>query len=229
MQIMIKRIVLVVVALCVPQMVHAQGTTYISNLGQSSSGSDAVGSDSSLAIVFLTGPNAGGYSLNSVQLAMTVASGNPGSFTASIYSNGDPTTGAIPGSSLDTLTGSANPATAGIYSYTSAANFTFSPGTFYCVVLTAGTPVANGAYGWSLAGAYPDNPPDSWGDAALWHSSNGSSWSFGPYVPNVYPQFAINASAVPEPCISTLFVLGGLVLLWHRRSKKLFHSLPTEC
>jgi hypothetical protein len=64
-------------------------TAYLSNLGQSSTGSLAVGSDSWLAASFGTGTNEGGYELNSIQLAMTDASGNPSGFTVMIYTNGE--------------------------------------------------------------------------------------------------------------------------------------------
>jgi len=85
-------------------------------------------------------------------------------------------------------------------------------------VLSGGTAIANGAYEWSYAGANSYNPSDGWkspfGAFAFWTSSNGSlSWNstLG------FPQFAIDATAVPEPNISGLLGLSGLVLCWRMK------------
>ena len=68
-----------------PKISRAQGTTYISNLGQSSSTSAAVGSDEWLALGFSTGNNSSGYQLNSIQLEMANAIGNPTGFAVMLY------------------------------------------------------------------------------------------------------------------------------------------------
>src|ERR1017187_6872880 len=73
-----KPIIMVIVALLVPQYIQAQGTTtYLSNLSQASAGSFAIGRNSWYAAGFETGNNASGYSVNSIQLLMTGAYGNP--------------------------------------------------------------------------------------------------------------------------------------------------------
>ena len=182
MKAIIGGIIVFAVALA-PQIVQAQGTmTYLSNLNQASAGSLAVGSDSWLAAGFGTGNNANGYVLNSIQLGMTDASGNPSNFTVMIYANAGPT-GIFPGSSLGTLDGSLNPATGGIFTYTPASNLTLSPSTFYYIVLTAGTTVANGAYDWSYAGANSYNPSGGWFSlGGIWTSSNGSFSAGGGYI-----------------------------------------------
>ena len=206
------------VALLAPQIVQAQGTmTYLSNLGQSPDGSNAVGSDSWLAALFGTGPNAGGYSLNSIQLGMANASGNPSGFTVMLYSEVG-VTGYFPGSSLGTLDGSLNPTTAGIYTFTPASNLTLSPSTYYFIVLTAGTTVANGAYEWNALNTFSYNPSGGWGGVISWISNNGSLWTAHP--PLDFSQFAINATVIPEPGVLSLFGLGGLGFLWHRRKAK---------
>jgi hypothetical protein len=219
----INGLVVLVVGVFVQQATQAQGTTYMSNLGQPSIGSEAVGSDSWLAAGFTTGNNARGYVLNSVQLAMTDASGNPSGFTAMIYSNGGAPEGVSPGSSLGTLVASADPATAGIYTYTPAANFTLSPITFYFIVLTAGTAVANGSYAWSVTGT-PSNYNNRWGDEFFYQSSNGTSWGYNPNTyPQfaiIYPQFALNATPIPEPRMCGLSILSGLLFIWRHRKAK---------
>jgi len=80
-------LVIVFASILTPRLLQAQGTmTYLSNLGQASAGSVAVGSNSWVSFAFQTGPDASGYVLNSVQLAMADASGNPSGFTMFLYS-----------------------------------------------------------------------------------------------------------------------------------------------
>jgi hypothetical protein len=207
-------IIIFAVTLLAPQITRAQGTTYLSNLGQTSAGSVAVGSDSWLAILFIPGKqNLNGYTLNSIQLALTDATGNPSDFTVMIWN------GLSPASSLGTLNGSADPAAGDIYTYTAPSSLTLMPGTDYYIVLTAGTAVANGAYEWSFTGTTFDNPIGGWlnGLAApepVSTSIDGSSWS---EIKNAFPQFAINATPIPEPSPSWLILLGSGVLLYARR------------
>src|ERR1035441_10574072 len=113
-----------------PHVAEAQGTLYVSNLGLTSSGSSPVGHDSWLAVDFRTGTNAGGYSLNSFQVALADASGNPSGFTAMLYTEvGD--AAPLPGSSLGTLNGSLSPVTGGIYTYSPASDLVLLPNTPY--------------------------------------------------------------------------------------------------
>ena len=217
----ISGIIACVFGLLAPQILQAQGTTYVSNLDQSSVGSVAVGSDSWLTEAFQTGTNPSGYVLNSIELAMTDASNNPSGFTVMLYA---PAVGSLlPGSSLGTLDCSLNPVTAGIYTYTPAATLTLFPNSPYCIVLTAGTAVANGAYEWSYAGTSSYNPSGGWSSppfnlGGVWTSSNGSA----PWIESVstFAQFAVNGSPVPEPGVLSLFVLGGLLLVWRHRKPK---------
>jgi hypothetical protein len=131
-----KLIIMFVVGVMIQQIMQAQGTVYVSNLGQTSTGSEAIGSNFWMAALFYTGGNANGYSLDSIQLAMTDISGNPSDFTAMIYNEANNPAAILPGSSLGTLSGSDNPSTAGIYTYTPAASLILSPGTPYFIVLT---------------------------------------------------------------------------------------------
>lgn len=119
------------------------------------------------------------------------------------------------GSSLGTLNGSLDPVTSGIYTYTPAGSLTLAPDQAYCIVLTAGTPVANGAYEWSYADMNSYNPSGGWSFIGVWTSSNGSA----PWVGSggTFPQFAINATAVPEPSTLGLLSLGAFFLVCHRR------------
>lgn len=212
---LIANAVVVLVFGLAAQIAQAQGTSYLSNLSQASTGSYAIGSDAWIAIAFTTGNNADGYALNSVQLAMTDASGNPSDFTVMIYTSAG-VGGPLPGSSLGTLDGSLNPVPPGTYTYTDDSNIILSRNTFYFIVLTAGTTVANGAFDWSRASANSYNPSGGWSWAGYFNSNNGSSWS---YAPSIFPQFAITATPVPEPSASWLLLLGVGFFLFVRKHK----------
>jgi hypothetical protein len=206
-------------ALLAPQLVQAQGTmTYLSGLSTNSTGSVAVGSDSWLAADFYTGINSGGYTLDSIQLGMADASGSPSNFLVMLYTafiGGY----VIPGSNLDTLNGSLNPTTAGIFTYTPASTLTLSNHTDYFIVLTAGTTVAGGAYNLNES-TYPPNSSGNWsvGNGIIQSSNGASPWSPTPYLG--IAQFAITVTGVPEPSVLGLLGLGGLAFLWHHRKSK---------
>jgi hypothetical protein len=218
-----KTIILIfAVGVVAAQNIKAQGTTYMSDLAQSSSGSNPIGSDSWFATGIFTGNNPSGYTLNSVQLPMTGASGNPSGLTVMIYKLAP---GMLvynnPGTLFATLNGSSDPEIAGIYTYTPASSLTLLPAVYF-IVLTAGTTVATGAYEWSFANSFSFNTVGGWGEAigpagAEFQSSDGSSWN------NVYPtshrawQFAINATAIPEPSPVSLILLGTGILFYVRR------------
>ena len=209
-----KRIITAFVAgLLAQQIAQAQGTIYLSSLSQTSTGTVSVGSDSWLAALFIAGTNAGGYLLDSVQLGIADATGNPSGFTGMIYNSSVLPGGAPPGSSLATLTGSATPSTAGIYTYTPISSLTLSPSTTYFIVLTAGTTVANGAYEWNLTAPSSYNPSGGWRGGGIFESSDGAQWSYYSYS----PQFAITATAIPEPGVLGLLCLGGIFLFRRRR------------
>ena len=197
-----------------PQTTTAQGTTYISNLDQAAGGSMVVGSDSWLAESFFTGTNLPGYSLSSVQLKTVPASGAASGFSVAIYSN-DPNNFRYPGNRLGELTGP-DPAAGGIYAYT-AANITLSPSTYYFVVVTAATSIANGAYSWSYAGVSSYTASGGWQLGPYHHSSaDGSVWN-RTAVPNMH--FAVDASPVPEPAVAALMGIGLACLLLGRHKR----------
>jgi hypothetical protein len=216
-KIMMRGVFAFAVALLFPQIVHSQGTmTYLSNLGQTSAGSLPVGSDSWLAVEFFTGTNAGGYALDSIQLGMADASGNPSDFTAMIYA---PNSFAFfPGGSIGTLNGSLNPTPGGVFTYSSTSSIALLPSHYYFFVLSAGTAVDSGAYDLNYVAARNYAQDGGWVSfGGTLTSSDGSSWNS---ISSGFPQFAINAIPVPEPGVLGLFGLGGLFFLWHRRKSK---------
>jgi PEP-CTERM motif len=219
---------LVVVGVSVSQLVYAQGTTYLSSLGQPPTGSGMVGGETPVgpiftwqAAQFYTGNNVGGYTLDSIQVAMADASGIPSGFTAMLYNNG----GSIsprPGNSLGVLNGSDNPSTAGTYIYTPGADIILSPDTYYSIVLSANTgPGSIGAYEWNMvAGASSYSSSGGWEVASpsSFYSSNDSDWIPG----SSCFQYAIIATAIPEPSASWLLLLGSGILFYVRRNREHF-------
>ena len=139
---------------------QAQGIVYLSSLSQTSTGIASVGSNSWLAALFFTGNNVGGYVLNSAQLGMTDASGNPGNFRVMLYTAAG-VASVFPGSSLGTLSGSTNPATAGNFTFVAPSNLVLTPNAAYFIVLTSGTAIANGAYNWNES-SFPPNSSGGW-------------------------------------------------------------------
>ena len=204
-----------------PSFAQAQGTVaYVSNVGRPQAGSLAVGSDSWVGNQFMVGTNTGGYALNSVQLAMAAAAGNPNGFTVALYATWagvTPYHGAGDASFILPLLGSTNPSTAGIYTYTPQTALDLSQSYIYSVVLTAGTSVANGSYNWSEAdGAL--GLSDGWNSAYfLFNSSDGLVWSDNPTPNGSYPEFAVSAVTVPEPGVPAFWGIGiFLFCLWRK-------------
>jgi hypothetical protein len=205
--------IFVIICLSLPLLVQAQGTLYVSNLGQPSSGSAPVASDQWLADVFGTGTNSGGYELNSIQLLMNAASNSPSGFTVSIFNDNGP--GGVPGSSLGSLSGSANPSAAGIYTYT-ASGLNLQPSTRYMLVLWATTPLTSGSYNWSVPYPSGSSSIESWRIYGAYSSSdNGLSWGETRWI----LQYGIYATAVPEPSALALAGLGVLSLSFWRRKQ----------
>jgi|SRR5579885_3502471 len=192
---------------------QGQGVLYVSNLGETAGGAMAVASNSWIAQLFVSGSNPQGYLLNSIQLLMNPASGNPSGFAVSIYSadgNGNP------GTLLGNLFGDSNPMAGGVFSY-SASEVKLSPITDYFVSVTAATSVGTGAYSWSLANTTSDTTfgDPRWAIYELYDTSlNGVDWThFAGQNPF---QMAIYATAIPEPSVAFLVFLGGGVLIFLR-------------
>ena len=203
----------------------AQGLLYVSNLGQTSTGSAYIGRDSWIAQTLVTGTNPGGYSLNSVQLLMDASLRTPTGFAVSVYSKtGDPHSAQLPGdspkSSLGSLSGPA-PTGSGVFSYV-ASGIALSPSSVYFIVATASTPIADGAYAWrAVNGATYANGFSI--EDYYFGSSNGSTWTWYPRQ-SVF-QIAIYATPIPEPSASLLLMLGlGSGVLFRRRRRQLQHA-----
>jgi hypothetical protein len=191
-----------------PQIANAQSTVFLSHLGSSADTGIGVQSDQWWAVSFETGTAANGYSLDSIQLRIAGKSGNPTGFELLLYNNN----GGLPGSSLDSLSGS-DPTGAGVYTF-SATGITLSPSTVYWAVTTSSDSSLSGnSFYWAFdPNSYTSS--DGWSLGSDAASFNGSSWNGNATSPFT---LAINASAVPEPEIYSLTGLGLLAILLRRR------------
>ncbi|HVU26590.1 MAG TPA: choice-of-anchor R domain-containing protein [Verrucomicrobiae bacterium] len=217
-------LVLLLAGLLCPIFMQAQGTLYLSNSGVTPMGSAEIGSDSWIGQSFYTGTNPDGYTLDSIQLLMNSAIGNPDNVTVSIYSWTSGT--GAPGTEIASLTGF-NPSTGGLYTYT-ASGITLLPSTdgaeqSYFVVVTASTPVAVGAYDWSAANTEQQQLSEFiQNDGWLFHdeyfsSTDGSTWT--KTIRQDIFQMAIYATPIPEPQIYAVLGL-SLAYIGFRRFRR---------
>ena len=194
----------------------AQGTIYISNLGANSLGTVAIANNAWLAQSFGTGPNSQGYSLNNIQLSLTPASGTPSGFSVFLYGGN----GAYPSNSLASLTGPSNPSQGGIVTF-SDSSLALLPSTRYWIVLTAQSTLSSGAYSSSIASFFTYTASDNWWmDRYYAKSLDGLNWVDNNVGFNL--QFAVNATAIPEPSSLALYLCGSLLIagkLWRRSER----------
>jgi len=201
-----KLIILLAACMLLAQEVRAQGTLYLSNLGQGAFGV-GTGNGGWLAQGIETGTDSGGYVLNSVDLGMTTATGTPGGIEVAIYSalNG------VPYQNLGTLNGSVNPSSAGVYEYDSS-GIMLAPSTEYFVVAMDATTVSGGYYNWlaNAEGASVTSLND-WSIQGNYGSGNsGSTWAG---IRAYGLQTAIYATPVPEPSLWILGAIGTGILV----------------
>ena len=108
----------------------------VSNLSETPTGTGvSITSRFKEATAFTTGSHAAGYSLQEVVLKFRDAVGNPGSFTAAIHADSD---GNPAATTTYTLSGDANPSTAGDYAYTCSGTCTLDSNTTY-FLMASGT------------------------------------------------------------------------------------------
>jgi len=218
-----------VIGLLSSRIGQAQGTVYSSNMGDTPTGSFAVANNSRIAQEFVwEGYIVNGVVLtpdcilNSIQLLMGTASGNPSGFTVSIYTVGS----SGPGTSLGTLTGDPNPDNPSVYTYTTP-GIILSPATSYFVVVDSASPSAQGAYNWSVTtslaqiakGLTINNVTGYLTiDDVYCDSADGLSWNS--HLRQDIAQMAIYGTPVPEPSLWLLFICGaGIIHFVGRRWK----------
>jgi hypothetical protein len=226
-------IVIITIAFLAPQICRSQETTYLSSLGQTPYGAEGIGSNLWLGVTFRTGTNTGGYSLDAFQLSMAneeSAGGRPGGFTVYLYSDASGGLFPVPGNRIATLGGSADPATAGIYTYTPASSLTLSPASFYSVVITASTPyigpqAAPMGYLWNfmyLPNSSAYDPIGGWHDLSVDVSNDGVNWTSSPRDTFLY---SIMAEPVPEPGTLSLSLVAGFLFVLNRLKQALMSGI----
>ena len=200
-------VALLVLAFCMGQNLAAQGTLHISNLNRSPGDRLPVASDSQLAQPFRTGESPNGFTLSAVEVRLGSSAGTPTGFRISVYSSLEPAV------SLGTLSGP-DPMGGGLYTFSSQ-GILLSPASEFFVVLSATTPASVGSYSWRTTSSGSD---PNW-SIAPWHcvSVDGSDWAVS-YRGEF--QLGITATAVPEPSVLCLAVLGLGGLAWRWRARR---------
>ena len=182
------------------QVATAQGTLFLSNLATPPNGNSTIGAGSWWGQDFQTGTNPGGYNLSIVQLLMNSASGSPSGFNLSLYSL------PLPNSFIGNLTGS-EPLAGGTYTF-SASGIHLQASSLYFIVASASSPLSQGTYNWSYGTAPPEVA--GWSILKRYHSTDGVNWLIADRSSAF--QFAVYATAVPEPSSLFLLAMGGSFL-----------------
>jgi hypothetical protein len=214
------RIILLVISPCLASQ-NTRATVDLSNLGESSSGALAFtqgGPNGTpvglwLAQVFETGSAPGGYSLDSVQLSLDVTASPAGSVVVYLYGS----SGSAPGT-LENTINSGSPSASGIYTF-AASGILLSPLTKYWVVATTTADPAAEPYAWNVSSTFNYASSDNWSmpQTTQYASTDGTHWLTS-YIIADPLQFAVSATAVPEPGMLALAGT-GLALLVRRRRK----------
>lgn len=164
-----------------------------------------------IAQAFTTGSDA---LFNSVTLSMDAIFGGDG-FGVQLWSN----SGGAPGVSLLTLTGSTNPNTTALYTYTAPAPYALTTGTTYWIVTGALHDGENRYFNWVVTTGNGETGLPGWtiADSAIFREVHGGSpdpWlSFDPYS----GKMSLDVTAVPEPSALAFCGMAGAGLLGFRR------------
>ncbi|MCS1417396.1 MAG: hypothetical protein M2R46_05150 [Verrucomicrobia subdivision 3 bacterium] len=201
----------------------------VSNLGQRSAGTGAVGMVDPSTTSFTVGPPPEGFTgwtLDKITMAARSTRGNPSGFEARILNDDSGSPGLLD-SPLATLTG---PDPRGIqdYDFVPPAGTTISlePETTYWLAYTsAGLPSNDNHYTsrWTNSVSEDAGTLSGWsiGDDYWWNDLSNGRWQTHRFGGNtrIPLQFSVFATPVPEPSEYALFFALGLgaFALWHRR------------
>lgn len=197
------------VSLLASQLARAQGVvTYLDNTSQPIGGSNEFGL---VGFQFQTGTNAGGYTLNSIQLLFADARGNPYPGLIAYVTqdlNGSP------GNWIEVFQPVANPEVAGIYTFMPSTNPAYYSGNSF---------LTNSANFWMFIG---NTIGSSSGSYALDYANTAAAAaSDGWFITGRtgigqigIPMFSINATPVPEPSTFALLVVALAISSLTRKS-----------
>ena len=187
-------------------------TVIVDNLSQAIQDYGAVTSTTWVANQFTTDNQS--YDLTSVRLNLRTAFNTAGNFIVQIWDD-NLTTG--PGNLLLTLSGSSNPASAGLYTYIPLTTVTLNPATSYWIA--AGVSSGNGIYGWNSTSTSAANGLGSVGGFSV-SFDGGATWNGSD--PSAHQMFSVSGFSVPEP--RSYALTAGAVLLgfaaWRRRNQR---------
>jgi len=196
----------------------SQGTTFLSNLDTPTIGNLPVASDTWVSTWFQTGPSPAGYTLNSIQLSFGNDTGNPSGISVMIWDFRNR-------QSLANLSGS-DPFSFGVYTYT-ASDFNLLPSTVYWFAVKSSTTAEIGSFQWNYSAPGGFIPGlDLWSGGSYPTSSDGVVWDRGNSVGKL--QFAVNATAIPEPSSLVLLGLGGSFLFTRLARKSRSKALTQQ-
>lgn len=192
---------------------HSNATVIFSQTGAPSV-NGTINSSTYFAQSFVNGSTV--MSFTSVELGMgPFLTDNSGNFFVSLYTNSGSN---LPGTLVETLSGSTSPDTQNFYTYTGSGSTQLLADTGYWIV--AGVSSGTGQYRWN---AESNNSPEVgstvYQDVAK-SSNAGGSWVYNNPGNSISLQMIVNAAAVPEPSRALLLGL-GLVVTCLRRKRKL--------
>jgi hypothetical protein len=211
-----KSYLLIILALAVPAFAR---DTYLANIGSSSDAGYLI-ADYLYAQSFITGPNSGGYALNSISMMQGGRSVGATGFSLSVFNDN----GGGPGASLGVLSGDSDPGL-GLFTYTSP-GLTLSPSTTYWLVAAA-TSSGDSGYTWNMTWQRTGYTSlggwsiDIAGNSQAYRNRTWNYWDVRSSEGGLM-QFSIDAGVVPEPSSIGLLFLGVVLLGTRKYSRALF-------
>lgn len=202
-------------ALALCECANAQSTLALSNLDTGVSRTEPIASDAWIAAEFRIGDNFDGYFLNSVQLGIDSVTGSPSDLSVAVYEAFS--VNSSPSVKLGDLSASGSNSN-GSYNF-DAEDITLGRG-YYSIVVTAGTDTSVGSYLWNVSTSSDMFVAEDGGnmEGAYLVSENGLDWRVRG---RTRMQYAIYATAIPEPSTLALFGCGALfAAIRLRRAKR---------
>ena len=183
----------------------------VSNIDSNLNGFVIVGETNWFASSFVTDASAAAFTLDQIELSMSATGGgSEGGFTVGIYAD----SANAPGTLLETLSGDANPAPAGLYDYTSA-GLSLSTNTKYWVVV--GVTVDNFFF-WNIENSLPTGTWTIPGAVSI-STNAGSDWETFTGVDDKPLMFSVSATPGPEPAGAGLLALGFAAVAMARKRR----------